>query len=49
MSPATCFYFDQTKILLSGNGLNLTKRQILDSSELKEFADDDFKFDEQLA
>ena len=26
--------------------LTLTKRQILDSSKLKEFADDNFKFDE---
>ena len=28
------------------NPLPITRRQILDSSKLKEFADDDFKFDE---
>ena len=28
-----------------GNGLTLTKWQILDSSKLKEFVDDNFKFD----
>ena len=28
------------------NSLPITRRQILDSSKLKEFADDNFKFDE---
>ena len=32
------------KVSLCGNGL--IRRQILDSSKLKEFADDNFKFDE---
>ena len=33
---------------MPGKGLNIhvTRRQILDSSNLKEFADDSFKFDE---
>ena len=61
MSSAICFNLDQSKILLSVNGLNQSlfqgtqsvtkktktfpKRHILDSSKLKEFADDNFKFD----
>ena len=34
--------------IVPGKGLNIhvTRRQILDSSNLKEFADDSFKFDE---
>ena len=31
---------------LCGKGLTFSKRQFLDSSKLKEFADDNFKFDE---
>ena len=45
MLSAICFNSDQSKILSSGNGLTITRRQILDSSKLKEFADDNFKFD----
>ena len=35
-----------SKILLFGKELTLSKRQILGSSKLKEFADDNFKMDE---
>ena len=41
MSSADCFNLDQSKICRL-----VTQYQILDSSKLKEFADDNFKFDE---
>ena len=41
---------NQLKLLLEITSINpLPKRQILDSSKLKEFADDNFEFDEILA
>ena len=43
---SSCFSLDQSRILLSGNGLTLPKQQILDSSKLKKFADDNYNFDE---
>ena len=47
MLSAICFNLDQSKFLSSGNWVNpITRRQILDFSKLKEFADDDFKFHE---
>ena len=41
-----CFYFDKAKILSSGKELNLSQMTNLDSSKLKGFAEDNFKFDE---
>ena len=38
--------FSQTKEMLKKNVYPIIRRQILDSSKLKEFADDNFKFDE---
>ena len=78
VSFAISFKLDQSKILLSGNGLSLhrlllvkmhqhvfrglpnshcchfwskpcAKQQVLDSSELKEFVDDNFEIDENGA
>ena len=54
MSSANALKFEWSKILLFGKELNycicpflpFPKRQILDSSKLKEFADDNFKFNE---
>ena len=46
MSSAICFNLEQSKILSSGNGLTHYQTTILDSSKLKEFADNNFKFDE---
>ena len=50
--PANAFNFNEAKILfygkelnLGGSGLPIIRRQILDSSKLKDFADDNFKFD----
>ena len=37
---------EESKVLLLAKELTLSKRQILDSSTLKVFADDKFKFDE---
>ena len=34
------------RCLVEWNGLVILKQQIVDSSKLKEFADDNFKFDE---
>ena len=36
------------KALVSQTAYPITRRQILDSSKLKEFADDNFKFDENV-
>ena len=36
---------EESKTCRLGEGLPITRQQILDSSKLKEFADDDFKFD----
>ena len=44
LSRPTKFY--RRGVLCEKTTLPLPKRQILDSSELKEFADDNFKFDE---
>ena len=44
MSSAICFNLDQSKILSSGNGLTLSQMTIFYFSELKEFADNNFKF-----
>ena len=44
MSSAICFDLDQTKILSSVNPL--PDHKVLDSSQLKGFADDNFKFEE---
>ena len=48
MSSAIIFDLDQSKILLSGKVFTLfhSKRKMLDSSKLKEFADSIFKIDE---
>ena len=39
-------HFDKPEILSGRELKRFTRRQILDSSKLKEFADDNFKFDE---
>ena len=42
-----CFGFGQVQICLCVvRSSPITRRQILDSSKVKEFADDNFKFDE---
>ena len=47
MSSAICFNLDQSKILLYVNGLTHYKTtNFIDSSKLKELADDNFKFHE---
>ena len=46
MHSAVCFNLDQSKISYSGDELTLPKQQILESSKLKDFADDHFKSDE---
>ena len=46
MSSANSFSMEECKIYLLGKGQPITRRQIVDSSKLKEFADDNFKFDE---
>ena len=43
---ANAFNLYQSKILSFGKELILSQRQNLDSSKLKEFADDDSRFDE---
>ena len=45
MSSAKSFSIGEPKIYRFGK-CPITRRQILDSSKLKEFADDNFKFDE---
>ena len=44
MSSANAFNLNQYKIL--SFGIQFTKQQILDSSKLKEFADNNFEFDQ---
>ena len=45
--PASIMFFKIGDCWVKSQSLeNFTKRQNLDSSELKEFADDNFKFDE---
>ena len=49
MLSATYFILNQSIILLYSNGLScypFPKRQILDSSKLKEFVDDNFELNE---
>ena len=43
-----CFFVDRNNdgTYVQGDCLTLPKRQILDSSKLKDFADDNLKFDE---
>ena len=46
LSSANTFRLEEFKICCLGKGKPFPKRQILDSSKQKEFADDNFKFDE---
>ena len=45
-SSANALNLDRADSLLFGKGLTLSKQQILESSKLKEFVDDNFRFDE---
>ena len=42
-----CFQFRQVYIFVVWKSVDSTKRQILDSSKLKEFADDNFNFEKK--
>ena len=46
MLSAICINLDQFQILSSCNGLTLSQKTNLDSSKLKESADNNFKYDE---
>ena len=44
LSSANAFNLEQSKTLQFGKGLSLSQTSILDASKLKEFTDDNFKF-----
>ena len=46
LSPANSFILEESKICHLGKDQPITRWQILDSSKLKQFADDNFKFEE---
>ena len=46
LSSANSFGFEENKICRLGKGKPITRRQTLDSSKLKDFAHDNFEFDE---
>ena len=46
LSSTNLFSFEESKIRFVGKVKPITRQQILDSSKLKEFANDNFEFDE---